>query len=241
MAELSSPAAVLEIGTAAPWERKCSSRWVRGPLWDGFWILSALWLAPIVLWLAHGYSNQESSPLDLLYFGLTALFWIGHRLSSIANTFGGVGSNDWDRSPISAQIECAAMGGRALPHVVVARVPPCFRGGSKSRNRNLLRGPDLRFARDTTANLNVAACVASTGLRDGIHSLFARSKRLSNVGSASTRGSIWPDWQISLRIRAAAEWIRRLEGELARYGRWYKSPEKFRTRPRIQQSVTQES
>ena len=82
MAELSSSAAVLEIGTAAPWMRKFSSRWVRGPLWDGFWMLSALWLAPIVLLLAHGYSNPESSPLDLLYFGLTALFWIGHRLGS---------------------------------------------------------------------------------------------------------------------------------------------------------------
>jgi len=58
------------------------SPWVRGPLWDGFWMLSALWLAPIILWLAHGYSDPESSPLDLLYFGLTALFWIGHRLSS---------------------------------------------------------------------------------------------------------------------------------------------------------------
>jgi TonB family protein len=45
-------------------------------------MLSALWLAPIVLLLAHGYSDPESSPLDLLYFGLTALFWIGHRLSS---------------------------------------------------------------------------------------------------------------------------------------------------------------
>jgi hypothetical protein len=82
MAELSSPAAVVEIATAAPWVRKCPSPWVRGPVWDGFWILSALWLAPIVIWLAHGYSNPESSPLDLLYFGLTALFWIGHRLSS---------------------------------------------------------------------------------------------------------------------------------------------------------------
>jgi TonB family protein len=83
MAELSSPAAVLEIGTAGPWVRRWSSLpWVRGPLWDGFWILSALWLAPIVLFLAHGYSNPESSPLDLLYFGLSALFWIGHRLSS---------------------------------------------------------------------------------------------------------------------------------------------------------------
>ena len=82
MAELSSPAAVLEIGTPVPWVRKRSSQWVRGPLWDGFWMLSALWLAPIVLLLVHGYSNPESSPLDLLYFGLTALFWIGHRLSS---------------------------------------------------------------------------------------------------------------------------------------------------------------
>jgi len=45
-------------------------------------MLSALWLAPIVLLLVHGYSDPESSPLDLLYFGLTALFWIGHRLSS---------------------------------------------------------------------------------------------------------------------------------------------------------------
>src|SRR5438093_6175213 len=82
MAELSSPAAAIEIATATPWVRKSPSPWVRGPVWDGFWMLSALWLAPIVLWLAHGYSNPETSPLDLLYFGLTALFWIGHRLSS---------------------------------------------------------------------------------------------------------------------------------------------------------------
>src|SRR5215469_14617855 len=82
MTELASPAAISESGTAASWERKSSSLWVRGPLWDGFWMLSALWLAPIILWLSHGYSNPETSPLDLLYFGLTALFWIGHRLSS---------------------------------------------------------------------------------------------------------------------------------------------------------------
>jgi hypothetical protein len=82
MAELSSSAAVVEIADAAPWVSKSPSNWVRGPVWDGFWMLNALWLAPIVLWLAHGYSNPESSPLDLLYFGLTALFWLGHRLSS---------------------------------------------------------------------------------------------------------------------------------------------------------------
>jgi hypothetical protein len=45
-------------------------------------MLSALWLAPIVLWLAHGYDDPQSSPLDLLYFGLTALFWLGHRFCS---------------------------------------------------------------------------------------------------------------------------------------------------------------
>ena len=58
------------------------SPWVRGPGWDGFWMLSALWLAPMILWLSHGYPDPEESPLDLLYFGLTALFWIGHRLGS---------------------------------------------------------------------------------------------------------------------------------------------------------------
>ena len=34
------------------------------------------------LWLARGYTNPESSPLDVFYLGLSALFWIGHRLCS---------------------------------------------------------------------------------------------------------------------------------------------------------------
>jgi len=82
MAASSSSVAVVEIADAASWAPESPSPWVRGPVWDGFWILSALWLAPIILWLSHGYSNPETSLLDLLYFGLTALFWIGHRLSS---------------------------------------------------------------------------------------------------------------------------------------------------------------
>jgi hypothetical protein len=45
-------------------------------------MLSAIWLAPLAFWLSHGYANPEESPLDLLYFALTALFWIGHRFSS---------------------------------------------------------------------------------------------------------------------------------------------------------------
>ena len=77
-----STATAVAAPAPATWMTVSRSQWVRSPVWDGFWMLSALWLAPIVLWLAHGYSDPESSPLDVLYFGLTALFWIGHRLSS---------------------------------------------------------------------------------------------------------------------------------------------------------------
>ena len=58
------------------------SPWVHGLGWDGFWMLSALWLAPVVLWLSRGYADPQEGPLDLVYFGLSALFWIGHRLCS---------------------------------------------------------------------------------------------------------------------------------------------------------------
>jgi hypothetical protein len=77
----------MALPRAAPWLQQLPSQWVRGPLWDGFWMQNALWLAPVVLWLAHGYVDPESSPLDLLYFGLTALFWIGHRLCSTWLTY----------------------------------------------------------------------------------------------------------------------------------------------------------
>jgi hypothetical protein len=70
------------IALAAASVPPVSSPWVRGPAWDGVWMLSALWLAPLALWLARGHADPESSPLDLLYLGLTALFWIGHRLGS---------------------------------------------------------------------------------------------------------------------------------------------------------------
>jgi hypothetical protein len=83
MANSSSTVALVQFVKPSPsLPISTSCLWVRGPVWDGFWVLSALWLAPIVLWLSYGYSDPESSPLDLLYFGLTALFWIGHRLSS---------------------------------------------------------------------------------------------------------------------------------------------------------------
>jgi hypothetical protein len=84
MSVLISPPVAIERPIPAQWLPQSArpSPWLRGPLWDGFWMMSALWLAPLVLWLAHGYADPESSPLDILYFGLTALFWIGHRLCS---------------------------------------------------------------------------------------------------------------------------------------------------------------
>ena len=82
MADLASlpVARALPIAPAGP--LRYPSPWLRSPAWDVFWMHSALWLAPLVLWLAHGYDDPESSPLDMLYFGLTALFWLGHRFCS---------------------------------------------------------------------------------------------------------------------------------------------------------------
>src|SRR4051794_11725568 len=84
MAQHSTAAMPFEASSVQPWTAANSARssWIRGPAWDGFWMLSALWLAPIVVWLSLGYDDPESSPLDLLYFGLTALFWLGHRFCS---------------------------------------------------------------------------------------------------------------------------------------------------------------
>ena len=105
--------------------------------------------------------------------------------------------NDKDTGPnaaLGAAVLFDAMGSKR-PNLTLEDFSSIFRGGSKPRDRHLLRRPNFRFACGTTANLNVDACAVSSGLCDGIHSLFARSKRLSNVGPASARGSIWPDWQ----------------------------------------------
>ncbi|MHC4953063.1 MAG: hypothetical protein ACYTGZ_04175 [Planctomycetota bacterium] len=56
--------------------------WVRSPAWDGFWIFSALWLAPIVWWTSRGPDHPRESDFYWVYLVLTLLFWIGHRVSS---------------------------------------------------------------------------------------------------------------------------------------------------------------
>jgi len=56
--------------------------WVRGPFWDTTWMLCAVWLVPLVLYLSRGLDDPRQGPLDTLYFGLTAVFWISHRVGS---------------------------------------------------------------------------------------------------------------------------------------------------------------
>ena len=64
--------------------RAAPSLWVRGPVWDAVFIQNALWLLPLVLLLAWG----SAARLDGLYFAITALFWIGHRLTSTWLAYG---------------------------------------------------------------------------------------------------------------------------------------------------------
>jgi len=45
-------------------------------------MLSALWLAPLVLLLASGSEDPRTGSLDAVYCWLTALLWLGHRVGS---------------------------------------------------------------------------------------------------------------------------------------------------------------
>ena len=57
-------------------------RWIKSPGWDFLWILNPLWLAPLVLLLAHGHDDARASPVDGLFFAATVALWLGHRFSS---------------------------------------------------------------------------------------------------------------------------------------------------------------
>jgi hypothetical protein len=57
-------------------------RWIKSPGWDLVWVLNALWLAPLVLLLARDADDVRASPVDGLFFALTATLWLGHRFSS---------------------------------------------------------------------------------------------------------------------------------------------------------------
>jgi hypothetical protein len=76
---------VLTVEATLPLSQLIATRprpWIRGPAWDIAWLLSALWLVPLVLLLSAGPGDPATGPLDVLFFVLTALFWLGHRLGS---------------------------------------------------------------------------------------------------------------------------------------------------------------
>ena len=56
--------------------------WVRGPLWDLFWLQGGVWLAPLAVAASWGWPSGDDSPAGMVYLLLSALFWIGHRFSS---------------------------------------------------------------------------------------------------------------------------------------------------------------
>jgi hypothetical protein len=64
------------------------SPWVHGPGWDGIWLLNGLWLAPVVVLLAGASADPERGPLDVFYFGVSAAFWMGHRVCSAYLAYG---------------------------------------------------------------------------------------------------------------------------------------------------------
>jgi len=57
-------------------------RWIKSPAWDLVWVLNALWLIPLVLFLAWGHDDARASPVDALFFVLAVPLWFGHRVSS---------------------------------------------------------------------------------------------------------------------------------------------------------------
>jgi hypothetical protein len=59
-----------------------TSVWLRGPLWDGFWLLSGLWLFPLVL--ALGVIPNGVAAFLLL---ATALLWLAHRFGTMYSAF----------------------------------------------------------------------------------------------------------------------------------------------------------
>ena len=63
-------------------------QWIRGPAWDLVWLLSAVWLVPLVLVLSAGPGDPADGPLDTVFFALTALFWLGHRVGSTWLAYG---------------------------------------------------------------------------------------------------------------------------------------------------------
>ena len=85
-------AAVAEVAFTIPVadERRAhpAHPWMRNVVWDGVWMLSALWLVPLVVILARGSDDPSTGTLDDAYCWLSAFLWLAHRVGSTWLAYG---------------------------------------------------------------------------------------------------------------------------------------------------------
>ena len=95
--------------------RTASNPWLESPLWDGFWILNILWLAPL-LGLAWALGQSSPTAAMLVKLGSIAL-WGGHLLSPMITAWRNPGlraqmKNDrrrWIVQPLAIFAGCIAL------------------------------------------------------------------------------------------------------------------------------------
>src|SRR5204863_9709379 len=123
---------------------------------------------------------------------------LGNRFSpsdSPRKRLPGIGAERRYCAPGLTQLEYPAVGARAVPYADVIGAIVLVRGGSKPGGRHILRRPDIRRYSNSVTDVFLGARDRGSRLCDAIHLLLARSKRLSNAGSASARGSLGPGSQ----------------------------------------------
>ena len=149
------------------------------------------WSLPLVLDIV-GIAMMVGVALRPRSLFLFLVIWTSQHwmlaTGGFANSFCRTQAGEWHFPAISTHVEYQAVGSFAVPDSVVDNVAARLRGGSKPRHRNIRWRPNFRSVCDGTADIGLGSCAAGAGLCHGIHSLPARSKRLSNVGSQGARG-----------------------------------------------------
>ena len=187
--------------------------WVRSFAWDALWLQSALWLAPLALLLARGHEDPSQSPLDLMVFGFTALFWIAPPLR-----FDLAGLRD--RRPTGrccAPIRCASPWSRSPSRRPAS--PSCSRATTSCRTRarnawsrsrpSTLRCVTYHFA---AQHLRRAEPVPGAQRQGGRRAARAASIACSRWASAAR----WSWWSKRSRKRLHSRSSGRVPGSTAR-------------------------
>ena len=100
----------------------------------------------------------------------------------------GTDSRAWCCAPDAPRVEHAAMGHFASDRGCVGHLPAALRSRREPAGWYLLWGSDIRRYRDGIAHVFMGPGAAGPRLRDRVHPLSPRPKRVSNVGSPGPRG-----------------------------------------------------